>query len=227
MNVKIASLPNASKNITGSNVEVKEASDGNMEMYVNGILSGKSKSKEEMAKLVSDTINEISKQVTGSEDAGKNLIMGINNGISNQSLQSSVFKSIKTFGLNILNKLKSSLQEHSPSKATDEMGQFLDKGIVQGMKKQSKNVLNETEMLGNSVLGTLRGSLGEKLSLNKINISNELRKPTVNGLTSNIYQDRKMMVNAFKQALKEVKVVMNGREMGQFVTNTVEKEVFS
>lgn len=223
------SLAEQLSEITGSNVKFKEASDGNMEMYVNGILSGKSKSKEEMAKLVSDTINEISKQVTGSEDAGKNLIMGINNGISNQSLQSSVFKSIKNFGLNILSKLKNSLQEHSPSKATDEMGQFLDKGIVQGMKKQSKNVLNETETLGNSVLGTLRGSLGEKLTLNKINISSELRKPTVNGLTNkyNVYQDKTLMVNAFKQALSEVKVVMNSREMGQFVTNTVEKEVFS
>lgn len=36
-----------------------------------------------------------------------------------------------------------------------------------------------------------------------------------------------MMVSAFKQALTEVKVVMDDREMGGFVTNTVERVVFA
>ena len=36
-----------------------------------------------------------------------------------------------------------------------------------------------------------------------------------------------MMVSAFKQALTEVKVVMDDREMGSFVTNTVERVVFA
>lgn len=36
-----------------------------------------------------------------------------------------------------------------------------------------------------------------------------------------------VMLSAFKQALKECKVVMNNREMGAFVTETVEREVFA
>ena len=35
------------------------------------------------------------------------------------------------------------------------------------------------------------------------------------------------MVSAFKQALKEVKVVMNDRELGTFVEDTMEKVVYS
>jgi hypothetical protein len=36
-----------------------------------------------------------------------------------------------------------------------------------------------------------------------------------------------MMVSAFKQALTEVKVVMDDREMGGFVTDVVERTVFA
>ena len=36
-----------------------------------------------------------------------------------------------------------------------------------------------------------------------------------------------MMVMAFKQALTEVKVVMNNREMGAFIVSTVEREVYT
>ena len=35
------------------------------------------------------------------------------------------------------------------------------------------------------------------------------------------------MVGAFKQALTECKVVMNDREMGAFVTDTVERAVYA
>ena len=116
--------------LVGQNVEFRDAGDGLVQMYIKGVAQGEPMSKEAMAKLVTNTINEVSKQETDSEVAGKNLIDGINKGITNQSKQSAVFKSIANFGNKILSKLKSSLQEKSPSKATNEMGQFLDEGIM-------------------------------------------------------------------------------------------------
>ena len=35
------------------------------------------------------------------------------------------------------------------------------------------------------------------------------------------------LVDAFKEALKDVKVVMNNREMGAFIVSTVEREVYA
>ena len=35
------------------------------------------------------------------------------------------------------------------------------------------------------------------------------------------------MINGFKEALKGVKVVMNGREMGTFIVDTIESVVYS
>ena len=214
--------------ITGKNIEFKEAANGNMQMYVNGVKEGEPKSKEEMAKLITNTIKEVSKKETDSETAGKNLIDGINKGISNETKQSSVFKSIANFGSKILSKLKNALQEKSPSKATNEMGQFLDEGILLGIKKKEKNVLGEASNLGKSILGELNGTLGNGLELNKINISSELQKPNMNilgGKNGGIRQET-MLINSFKKALEDMKVVMDGREMGHFITKTVEKEVF-
>ena len=217
------------KSLVGYQAEFKDLGDGYVQMYIKGVAQGEPKSKEEMAKLVTETIKEVSKQESDSEKAGQFLIDGVNKGITNQNKQSSVFKSISNFGSKILSKLKSSLQEKSPSKATNEMGQFLDEGIVLGIKQKSKNVLVAADSLGKSVLGTLNSSLSKDLEANRINIASQLNKPNFDYLSgkNRVMQDEVIMVDAFKRALKEVKVVMNGKEMGQFVTNTIEKEVFS
>lgn len=215
--------------LMGYQPEFKELADGNIQMYIKGVAQGEPKSKAEMAKLVTETIKEVSKQESDSEKAGQFLIDGVNKGITNQNKQSSVFKSISNFGSKILNKLKSSLQEKSPSKATNEMGQFLDEGIMLGIKKKSKNVLETADDLGKSILGNINSSLSKDLEINKANISSQLKKPNMSTLggKNTIMQNESLMVNSFKKALQQVKVVMNGREMGQFVENTIVKEVFN
>lgn len=214
--------------LVGQNVQFKDAGNGLVQMYIKGVAYGEPMAKDEMAKLVSNTIKEVSKQETDSEVAGKNLIDGINKGITNETKQNSVFKSIANFGSKILTKLKNSLQEKSPSKATNEMGQFLDEGILLGIRKKERNVLGEASSLGKSILGELNNSLGNGLGLNKVNISAELQKPNMSilgGKNGGISQET-MFINSFKKALEDMKVVMDGREMGHFITKIVEKEVF-
>lgn len=216
------------RSLVSYQAEFRDVGDGMVQMYIKGVAQGEPKSKEEMAKLVTATIKEVSKQESDSEKAGQFLIDGVNKGITNQNKQSSVFKSISNFGSKILSKLKSSLQEKSPSKATNEMGQFLDEGIILGIKKKSQNVIGAADSLGKSVLGTLNTSLNKDLEANKINIASQLNKPNISTLGGkNGVMQEELMVDAFKKALKQVKVVMNGKEMGQFVTNTIEREVFS
>lgn len=224
------SLSEQLSEITNKTVDFKEASDGNMEMYINGILSGKTKSKDEMAKLITETINEISKQETKSEDAGKNLITGINNGIANQSMQNSVFKTISNFGSKLLNRLRSSLQEHSPSKATNEMGQFLDLGIVEGIKKKTSTVMKEVHNFGKNVLNGLDSEISNK---NKIRITPEVDKPdfsSISRMTKQvsvpIEKMQNSMVSDFKKALSEMKIVMDGDEVGRLVDKTVTKLIY-
>lgn len=218
--------------ITGSKIEFQDAGNDTVQMYANGIKIGEPKSKQEMAKLVENTVKEISNKEPMAKVAGENLINGLNSGVSNPILQSSVFRTVNSFGNSILANLKSSLQEHSPSKATNEMGQFLLKGLGLGIDKEEKSVLNQVSGLGKNILSNFRNGLNGNEFKNNISAQLQNAVPTnidasINGITAKKSNNQTNMVEAIKKALKEVKVVMNDREMGTFVADTMERVVYS
>ena len=103
----------------------------------------------------------ISKQLETTDqiglDAGGNLAEGINKGIENK--KGSVFDKIANFGKSILNKLKESLQEHSPSKASEEDAEFLLEGINIGVNKNKQKVFNTISNFGKETLKKLNNEL--------------------------------------------------------------------
>lgn len=141
--------------ITGAKIEFKEDGKGNVQAYIDGVASGETKSKEEMASLVTATIKEITDKKGEADTAGQNLIEGVNSGIKNQNKQSGVFSSIASFGSSILSKLKASLQEHSPSKATKEMGEFLVQGLQIGIDKEAPKVEKAVKSLADKMLNSI------------------------------------------------------------------------
>ena len=93
-------------------------------------------------------------------------IDGVNNGIKNQNKQSSVFRAIADFGKGLLARLKASLQEKSPSKATEKMGQFLLDGLGIGIKDKENTVLKQVSNLGDSIISKLQDQLSNNVELN-------------------------------------------------------------
>lgn len=173
-------LDNQLSEITGKNVEFREDGKGNVQMYVDGIASGEATSKEKMADIAKKTILEISKQKTGATTAGEDLIEGINNGVGNERKQSGVFSTIASFGTRLLEKFRTSLQEHSPSKATEEDGINLLLGLSGGIKKKENTVINQLKKFGQSVVKTLNNELNTDVNTNFIDSLNNARS----GLTS-------------------------------------------
>lgn len=146
--------------ITGQNIEFRDAGDGNVQMYIDGVKSGETKSKEDMAALVEATIKEITNKKGEADTAGQDLIEGVNNGINNQDKQSSVFTSIASFGKSLLEKLRASLQESSPSKATKEMGGYLLEGLNIGINKKTRKSLKTVNSFGKLLLKEIRNVFG-------------------------------------------------------------------
>ena len=159
--------------LTGREIEFKDAGHGQVRMYVDGVASGKSLSRDGMAELVTETINEISLQYTHAKEAGEDLIDGVNNGIANEKKQSGVFSTIAAFGNNLLAKLKKSLQEKSPSKATDEMGQFLLVGLQGGVKKKENETVKQVSEVGENVLDAFNSGLEQGVSFDPLTDSFE------------------------------------------------------
>lgn len=221
--------------ITGYKIEFKDAGNGQVQAYVNGIELGEPKAKEEMAKLASDAIYEISKQKTGATTAGENLIDGINNGVANERKQSGVFSTIRNFGRKLLVNLQASLEEHSPSKATNKMGQYLLEGLGLGIKKEEKGVLNQVADFGKALISTFDNSLtadGLTVGLTdqiRAGIpTNSLRNTTsaIQRAESQDYSYRNMVL-AFQEALASMKIELDDEEAGRFVRKTVENAIYT
>lgn len=221
--------------ITGASWKFEKGADGNIQAYINGVKSGEPKSEAEMAKLIDGVIKEILNKKGASTQAGVNLINGVNSGIVNQSAQSSVFRSIAYFGNTLLTRLKNSLQEHSPSRATRQMGIYLLQGLGIGMKTEENEVLEQTKTFGQSIIDTLNGALEEGVSTNALQalqtaipgeFSAKMGVDTTRMAEAAQNAD-KSLVEQFKEALSQMTVEMDDQEMGRFVDNTVTKLVYN
>lgn len=217
--------------ITGANIEFKEDGKGNVQMYADGVKQGEPTSKEKMAELVTNTIKEVTKKDKDAKKAGEDLIDGVNNGVKNQDKQSGVFSSIKKFGSSLLANLKSSLKENSPSKATNEMGQFLLEGLGLGIKSKEKSVLNQVSNFGKSVIGAMNGGLSDSINTSAITDIGNMSSIGITGSrmaqttseTGNYYN----MVEAFKTALSQMKIELDDEVAGEFVERTVTRVVYN
>ena len=142
--------------ITSKNIEFKNAGEGLVQMFVDGEKAGAPKSKEEMAQIATDAVAQITAKEKDAETAGKNLIDGINNGISNEQKQNGVFAKIASFGSRLLAKFKASLEEKSPSKATRKMGNFLVEGLGLGIQDKEKTALKQISRFGKNAVRSMR-----------------------------------------------------------------------
>lgn len=160
---------------------------------------------------------------------------GVYQGVANQSKRNSIFSAIWNFGSGLLSRLKASLDEHSPSKATREMGVNLLLGLSEGIDDEEKDVLDRVKELGESMLGTLDGSIAGGISADTFaGLQNAIPSDLSAGISSttsrlaNEAQATNLnIVDQLKQALSEMKIVMDDEEMGKFVDKTVTDLVYN
>lgn len=153
-----------------------------------------------------DIYNKINELPRKFLDIGKNAIQGLWNGI--QNMKNWVIDKVKGFGTAILNGIKGALGIHSPSTVfRDQVGKNIALGIGEGfsdeISKVSQDMKDEIPVFddsGSNGNGSARsgGTLG--------------------------YQ---AMVNAFKEALETVEVVLDDRQVGRFVKKTVEQAIYT
>lgn len=122
--------------------------------------------------------NAISNQKPQAKRAGENVIAGVDQGVRNRDKQNSAFSAVVSFGSTLLSRLANSLQEHSPSKASDQFGQWVIEGLGIGMKKKEKGVLSQVTDFGKSVLSNLKNELSENVEIQGMvdNVKSSLNK---------------------------------------------------
>ena len=157
-------------------------------------------------RIIKAIVNGFANYKSNMGDVGLNLVKGIWEGISG-SLQW-IKNKIRGWVGNITSFIKRLFGINSPSKVfKEQIGTNLALGIGEGFSE------------------TMRGVNKEMANAIPTEFDTEIHS-NINGtgITQSNYE---YIVYAFKQALRDVKVVMNNREMGAFVTDTVTREVFA
>lgn len=176
-----------------------------------------------------ETIKEMPKKIkewfvsglTTIKEIGTEIVHGIWEGISDG--YEWIKGKLKEWTGNVLNYLKKLFGIKSPSKVMrDQVGVFLAQGIGVGFEEEMKDVEKEMgdaipiDSLVNQVDSAMRGlNYGINSSVN----------PQINpNITFD--QNYQLMANAMKDALSDMEVSLDDREVGKFVTKTITEEIY-
>jgi phage-related protein len=155
--------------------------------------------------IIASLITGFRNQNSNLKNIGKDLISGIWQGISG-SIDWLKEKLTSWVG-NVTSFIKKLFGINSPSRLfKDQIGTNLALGIGEGFTDTMSDVTTD-----------MQDALPTEFDTSV----------TMNGSSSSYGSNYDYLVTAFKEALKDVKVTMNNREMGAFIVSTVEREVYA
>jgi hypothetical protein len=96
------------------------------------------------------------------ERTGYNAGIGFNNGLANSSQQ--IYDTAQQIANNVANTMNSALQVNSPSRVMMRTGQYVDEGLIVGMKRKERNVA----LAAQSVADEVADSFGFDLDLDAL-----------------------------------------------------------
>lgn len=137
-------------------------------------------------------------------NVGGDLLSGLWKGIADWA--TNLYAKIKDLGKNIVNTFKNVFGIHSPSKVfADEIGNNLALGLGEGFEHTMSDISDQ-----------MTGAVPTDFDIEaNANVSTRAGANTFGN-----------MVEAFKQALREVNIVLDDEVAGRFVTDTVERVVY-
>ena len=216
--------------INGSEPDFEQAATDVKDSFVDTYSQINDETTEASQDAVDNALAAFNDNVSGFEKAGNDAVKGFAKGSKNESLQKSVFSNWADFGKACLKKFKDALQEHSPSKATEDDAKNMLLGFDNGIIKNKRNTLNQVSDFAKSIVTTFDDSLGDgfnpEIDLSGVSTSGGLGSTTGAGSIAGTdsYDE---MVRAFKDALGQMTVELDNRQVGQFVTKTVANAIYT
>lgn len=137
---------------------------------------------------------------------GKDVLNGIISGLT--SVGTALWNGIKKLGNNLMNGIKSFFGIHSPSTLfRDEIGKNLALGIGEGFGDTMSDVSKD---MANSIPTEFDTNINANMNSNLSALSND-----------------NLLIESFKVALSQMKIVLDDEVAGKFVENTMERVIYS
>lgn len=119
---------------------------------ITGVVTNDSTVENATEQLGKDAVSKLDKSMQAAKTAGENFVLGAKQGIENQGLQNGVLKAVGTLGSKMVSRFNASLDEHSPSKLTEDSGENFVLGAKRGVKNKEKDMYKTIESLGNNLV---------------------------------------------------------------------------
>lgn len=172
---------------------------------------------DEAKPLVESSAGKTSEDITTKIDntnlygSGKNIMSGLNNGML--SMQGTLNTTAGNIGTGISSNLNKSLDIHSPSRVTEETGEYTDLGLVKGMEGMSGKVEKTARSVGDTTANNISPyksryspandqNAGGTNSSNQVNNWNPVFNLTLNGASASDSNERKVK-RWVKETIKE------------------------
>ena len=149
--------------IKGKKYEFRDAGNGNVQLYVEGVKEGEPIAINKAEKLVENANKKMKDGKKGAKEAGEYLVDGVTKGINSKDKQSSAFSAVSFFAGGLLDTLRRKLKIGSPSKVTWQYGEWLLEGFGLGINDKKKTLLNNIGNLGDNIVGKMGGSLAKAM----------------------------------------------------------------
>ena len=177
---------------TGDNYEFMDAGNGMVQLVIDGVEVGEPQLLSTMQTLTNDAVSKLKNGEVGATEAGKQLLEGVNAGVSDTKKQNSILSKVGLFANNIVNKLKKAWDEHSPSKKSQQLAEYFMEGIAVGFDKKENPLLKRIRDFGNEVTTSLQGELNQ------------------NDLNSKVGDMRRVLNSTLQEKLGAISASVNG-----------------
>lgn len=206
--------------LSGGRVEFKAVASNLVQAYVDGIMTGQPTTVEAIRKIATASEAELKLFHDNGLEIGSSYVDGLVKGIRENTYKA--VEASKQMGHAATGGLKSSVQVQSPSRITKWIGQMFDAGFITGVEKDKKAVMKSVSQMGDQASASFADSMkAATVGINsKINASSG---STSRARSGNVMTD---MIAAFKDALSQMKIELDDREVGQFVEGTVAKAIY-
>lgn len=222
--------------------EAHEAGEALGENAAEGMESKQGEIKSTATNLGNEATQTLQTRTDDFFAIGGNWIAGLSKGIFDGA--SGLINDVWNFGTYLVKKLKESVDERSPSKATFKIGAFFTQGLLNGILDDSDNVVKQTGKLGEKVTKALQKNMGA-VNLQNVQFGlshnvEELATKRLNprGMGANTWEAgsngavewEKILTNAFTKALYKMQdkfeIKLNGERIGEFVDKRVDNLIY-
>ena len=116
----------------------------------------------------SNVTSEMKSSTSGAYDVGKNITQGTANGIIDTQAKGSLLSRAAATIRAAVAQMKAAAQEHSPSKATAEIGKFLSLGLAKGIDDYADEAIEAAEDMTNRTISAMNADYNPGLTMNRL-----------------------------------------------------------